>query len=102
VSGVADGEPLHFGLDLESFGAEDDEFVQVTSKIIGAATTVTSYVGPISSFAEILIQSYDSGTGTVPWKPTSEDVGRYIELLGSGGTGSGTDFGVYEIVAILD
>jgi hypothetical protein len=101
ISAVTDGEPLHFGLDLESFGAEANELVQVTPKIVGAATTTASFVGPGDITAQILIKSYNAGDGTVPWKPTAQDVGRYIQLLGSGGTGSGTDFGIYQIQAIL-
>lgn len=92
---IRDAEPLHYGLDLETFGANADEFVQVTPSISAGAATEQSYVGPGDTEAEILVRQFDAGDGTTPWRPTAEDVGRYIEFLGPG------TYGMYEILDIL-
>jgi hypothetical protein len=94
VPGLRDGVPLHFGVDLESFGGNADEFIQITSKITNQATTTSGWAGP--GDGEILIKISDTGDGTVPWSPSAQDVGRFIQLLGT------TDFRVYEIDAIRE
>ena len=94
VPGVRDGEPLHFGIDLETFGADAAEFVQVTGPISNRATTDAVYTGPGDATAELLIQVEDSGTTEVPWRPAITDVGRYIELLGP-------DYSMHQILALL-
>lgn len=38
LAGVLDGQPLHFGVDLESFGEREDEFIHITEKIEHAAS----------------------------------------------------------------
>lgn len=95
LEGVRDAEPLHFGVDLESFGARADEFVQVTDLISNRATTTAAFVGPGATTADILIQILDTGTDEIPWRPTINDVGRFVELLGS------TDFSMHQIVAVV-
>ena len=93
ISAVRDAEPLHFGVDLESFGSEPVEFVQVTPRITNAATTTAAFVGPGDVQATVYIQVLDTVDQSVPWRPASTDVGRYLELLGA-------DYGLYLIQAI--
>jgi hypothetical protein len=100
LSGIRDDQPLHFGLDLESFGAEPLEYVQVTPRIEDAATTTAAFVGPGNATAQILILVERAVDGTVPWYPTAQDVGRFIELLGV--NGAGTDWGLYQISAVQE
>lgn len=98
LSAIRDAQPRHFGIDLESFGVEADEFIQITDKIADAATTDTAFVGPGDTSATVYIKVLDTGDDTVPWRPTSEDVGRYLQLLGTDDLG--TDFGMYEIQGV--
>lgn len=95
LASIRDGEPLTFGLDMETFGADADEFVQVTPEITLQSTTDAAFTGPGNPQAEIIIKTFDSGDGTTPWLPTTEDIGRFLELIGP-------DFGLYEIQGILD
>jgi hypothetical protein len=98
LTAVRDASPLHFGVDLEPFGNDSDEFVQITERIQDAATTDQAWAGPGDASAIIYIKVYDSGDFSTPWKPTAEDVGRYLELLGTDGAGS--DYGLYVIQAV--
>jgi len=175
LEGVLDAEPLHFGVDLESFGEREDEFVQVTEAVtleacrpgvdrFGGAVTdhilvkkiegdllalsgdqndgvtsagtgtftdldatfetdgvhpgMTLLINPaagdeglyeildVVSETELKIAaSFVGGTGLVytiytlfaPWVPTDEDVGRFIQILPSGGGSQG----LLEILEIL-
>lgn len=94
VPGLRDGVPLHFGVDLESFGGNADEFIQVTPKITNQATTIAAWPGPADG--EILVKILDTGDDTIPWSPAARDVGRFIELLGA------PEYRVYEIDAIRE
>lgn len=93
LEGVRDAEPLHIGVDLESFGARPSEYVQVTGRITNRATTTAAFVGPGATTADILIQVIDAGTTEVPWRPTINDVGRYLQL-------SGPDYSMHQILSI--
>jgi len=91
LEGVLDGSPLHFGVDLETFGSRDDEFIHVTPKITNQALRTSKDRFGNSVTNNILIRQWDPVTDPpspfVPWKPTSNDVGRYIQILGGGPQG---------------
>jgi len=98
--GVLDGSPLHFGVDLETFGEREDEFVHVTPRIEDQALrpSIDRFGNGVTD--HILICQYDDVTDPsdpyVPWKPTEEDVGRYIQILDGGGQA------LLEILDVLD
>lgn len=91
LEGILDGSPLHFGVDLESFGERSDEFVHVTPVITGQALRPSTDRFGDSVTDHLLICQYDDITDpsdpVVPWKPTEEDVGRYVQILGGGPQG---------------
>ena len=99
VSNVKDANPLTLGLDLESFGGNSDEFIQVFEQSAASATTSAAFTAPTNTTAQILIPVYTTSDGTVPWDPTSDDVGRYLELLGPSGAGN-INYGAFEITAV--
>jgi hypothetical protein len=92
LEGVLDGEPLHFGLDLESFGGREDEYVQVTERRDGQALrpSIDRFGDPATD--HLLICQYEDITEPadpyVPWKPTEDDIGRYIQILDGGPQGT--------------
>lgn len=87
LEGVLDGQPLHFGVDLESFGDRDAEFVHLTPLISDQALRPSTDRFGNAVTNHILIRQYDSVGAFVPWKPSTEDVGRYIQVLGGGPQG---------------
>jgi len=99
LEGVLDGAPLHFGVDLESFGNREDEFVHVTPRLVNQALrpSLDRFGNAVTD--HILIRQYDPLTDPpdpfVPWKPSAEDVGRYIQIL------SGGPQGLLEILEVL-
>jgi hypothetical protein len=97
LEGVLDGDPLHFGVDLESFGNRDDEYVHLTPELTNQALRPSKdRFGNSGMTDHILIRQYVStGTPFVPWKPSDEDVGRYIQIL------SGGPQGLLEILEVL-
>jgi hypothetical protein len=94
LEGIRDGNPLRFGVDLESFGDVSEHRVQVTEKITsGAAVPTNDRLGNVlSTLNEVVIKLAD-GSATA-WYPSEDDVGRYIQLLGS-------DWGTLEISSFL-
>ena len=108
IEGVLDGQPLRFGVDLESIGngrltgGGTDDLVQVTESIAGeAAVPVNDRLGnTLGTLDELVVRRLDtSGTDDAyPWAPSDDDVGRYVQLLGGNG---GPDFGTYEILEYL-
>lgn len=91
LEGILDGSPLHFGVDLESFGDDGDEFVHLTPLLSNQALRPTTDRFGNAVTNHILIRQWDAVTDPpdpfVPWKPTQEDVGRYIQILGGGPQG---------------
>ena len=98
LTGIQDGSPLHFGIELRTFGADLAQFIQVTPAITAAATTRAAdgapFVGPGDASATIAVKAHDAPSNTIPWHPTDDDVGRYLEILGP-------DYGLLEIEEIL-
>lgn len=98
LEGIRDGQPLHFGVDLESFGAESERLTHLVDPL-GTYAFVPQYnrygqdLSP--TYDQIMVRSYVASTGVVPWRASTEDVTRYIQLLGP-------DFGTFEILEILD
>lgn len=101
LEGILDGSPLHFGVDLESFGNYPTEpRVHVTRELTGQGL-IDGYdrFGVIlATENEILVRCYDKSDVSNPWVPTSEDVGRYIQLLGGNPT---DDFGTFKIEEVM-
>lgn len=95
LEGILDGSPLHFGLDLESFGNALDQFTQVTEKLSSYGNVVSTNRYGDTVTDHILVQQDDDPE--TPWKPTEDDVGRYIQLLG----GTGSNWGTFEILEFL-
>lgn len=97
LEGILDGSPLHFGVDLESFGSiAETQKVQLTrTHDTGCVIVGTDKFGDaLSDFDEILVLSNDRFTGVENWLPSEEDVGRYVQLL-EGNTAN--DRGIFEI-----
>jgi len=92
LTSIRDAQPLHFGLDLESFGEEEDEYIQVTRPITSAVWPKLLDLDLNVVNDRLAIRARNSDYA--PWEPTEEDVGRYIQLLGP------TYYGTYEILAI--
>jgi len=86
LEGVLDAEPLRFGLDLESFGSEDDQLAHITGDIdnVAAIPNTDRYGNPIADadLLEIVVQVLDGSSSTEvnPWVPTEDDIGRYIQI----------------------
>ena len=109
IEGVLDGSPLHFGVDLESFGDDPALLTILTHPIGGPGGFFTGgiamvvnrdiYGEPLSVTNQILILDYVDSSGLVPWRPTESDVGRYVQLIGDGG-GLFGEFGTFGILAV--
>ena len=99
ISGVRDSNPLTIGLDLETFGGDPDEFIQIFEQATASATTSAAFTAPTDTSANILIPVYTTSDGTVPWNPSTQDIGRYLELLGPTGAGN-INYGAFEITAV--
>ncbi len=99
VSGIRDANPLTLGLDLQTYGGSSDEFVQIFEQASASATSSAAFTAPTNTTAEVIIPVYITADGTVPWNPSSEDVGRYLELLGPAGAGN-INYGAFEITAV--
>jgi len=101
LEGVLDGNPLHFGVDLESFGGDPDRLTHLTEPLEGVAMIVDRniYGEALSKVNQILILDCIAGSCAVPWKPSPDDVGRFIQLLGDGG-GSAGEFGTFGILSV--
>jgi hypothetical protein len=98
LEGIRDGNPLRFGVDLESFGDAPEHMVHVTEKIDSSASvTATDRLGSSLATKNEIVVLTDDGTEN-PWYPSDEDVGRYIQFLGDNPT---ADFGTFEITAFL-
>jgi hypothetical protein len=100
LENILDASPLHFGVDLESFGNyPEDPRVKLTREIEAQATVAIAdrFGVALTTENEILIRSYDRADQSNPWIPTDEDVGRFIQLLGGN---TGVDFGTFEILEV--
>lgn len=102
VEGLLDAEPLIFGVDLESFGEREDSFIHITEKISNHifAPANDRFGDALTTADNLLVRQWDDptpGGPHAPWVPTEDDVGRYVQLLGS----PGDDYGTYEILEIL-
>lgn len=87
LEGVLDAEPLRFGLDLESYGSENDQLAHVSKDIdnVAAVPSTDRYGNAFTSNAdllEVVIQTLDASypTESNPWIPTEDDIGRYIQI----------------------
>jgi len=106
LEGILDGSPLHFGVDLESFGANDARLTHLTEPIVDIAQIVnrdiygTEYSTTKINQVLILtrVWSATSDQYLAPWAPTEDDVGRYIQLLGDG-VGGG-EYGTFGILSV--
>jgi bifunctional DNA-binding transcriptional regulator/antitoxin component of YhaV-PrlF toxin-antitoxin module len=99
IEGVRDGSPLRFGVDLESFGADSTRFLHVTENVDEQAAIPSTDRFGVAVTDHILIRQYDdSGDPVVPWKPTEDDVGRYIQLLDA----VNGNWGTLKIEEVLD
>jgi hypothetical protein len=108
LEGILDANPLHFGLDLESFGDGVSERAHITERSSFGQVAFPNVdrfgVTLGGTYNELVIRHFDEisygggaidGQPTVPWRPTEEDVGRIIQLLGP------TNWGSYEITEIV-
>lgn len=75
LDSIRDAEPLHFGVDLESFGERDSRLVNLTGKTLGAVVHVADAIDAV--FIRLAIGD------EVPWYPTEDDIGRYIQFMGA-------------------
>lgn len=101
VTGIRDSEPLQLGTELETFGGDTNEFVQIFEQSTASATTDAAFTAPADTIAEILIRAYETVDGSFAWDPSQEDVGRYLELLGPVSSGN-NNFGAFEITSVGD
>lgn len=99
INGLRDSEPLQLGTELETFGGDSNEFIQIFEQSTAGATTDTAYAAPGDTTADILIKAYESLDDTFAWDPSEEDVGRYLELFGPVSVGN-NNFGAFEILSI--
>ncbi len=102
IEGLLDAEPLIFGVDLESFGEWDDTFIHITEKISNQifAPANDRFGDPLTTMDNLLVRQWNDptpGGPFAPWVPTEDDVGRYVQLVGS----PGDDYGTYEILEVL-
>lgn len=100
---IRDAEPLHFGLDLESFGEDDEEFINITGAISGAVRVPTTDVwgNSLANRDQILVLAKDTNLSSPsfpmysPWYPSEDDVGRFIQFTDP------DDYGTFEISEVL-
>ena len=59
LEGVLDGSPLHFGVDLESFGERDEEFIHITPRLTNHALRPSTDRFGNAVTDHILIRQYD-------------------------------------------
>jgi hypothetical protein len=76
LEAIRDAEPLHFGLDLESFGTDPDRFVNLT-EILSSAVIVEN-----PGDDEFLVKLYNGAD--LNWWPSDDDIDRYIQLIDPG------------------
>ena len=102
LTGILDGQPLHFGIDLETFGDEDDTYIQVTDVNLNGALRPNKDRFQISAVTNhLLIQCREEvspGYLKANWIPTEEDVGRFIQLLSPSPSGQA----LLKITGVLD
>lgn len=106
IDSMRDANPARFGVDLESFGEDDEQFVSITDVIIGGAEVVNvdkNGVAIPGDPDEILITAAESSPPEtiVPWHPTDEDVGRYIQIQTYPNASPGDLRGTFEILEII-
>ena len=101
LTGVLDGSPLHFGVDLESFGERLDVPVHITPLLAGQALRPSTDRFGNAVTDHVLIRqldwSADPDDPVVPWKPEDSDVSRFVQLLPSGGAPQG----LLEVLEVL-
>lgn len=97
LEGVLDDQPLHFGVDLESFGERDEYFAQITQPMARVALRPGADRFGTAVTNHLLVKQYDGASGLVPWKFTQDDIGRYIQIFDS----SVGDRAILEIEDIL-
>jgi hypothetical protein len=109
LTGVLDGSPLHFGLDLESFGDAEKQRVHITERMINKAAIPAEdrFGDALSTLNQIVVEAVDgthrSSNETNPWVPAEGDIGRFIQLLGGNAlSDGGPDFGTFKITDVLD
>jgi hypothetical protein len=93
LEAIRDGEPVRFGIDMQSFGGYSDRFIQVTEAISGLVLVPSKDRYGATVTNHMLIKQY--GSGVTPWKATENDVDRYIQLLGP------VNYGTYKITSFL-
>jgi len=110
LEGILDGEPLHFGLDLETYGDGNDQgetqLIHITERSTPLDATAHAavplndrYGNALAGLDELVIRQYYDPAGSEPyhpWVPTEDDVDRYVQLLGP------TDFGTFKISEVLE
>jgi hypothetical protein len=79
LESIRDAEPLHFGLDLESFGQDDGRRVNLTEYTSAGWATVDSALYDTDQIAVEVSES----AGDRGWWPTQADIGRYIQIVDS-------------------
>ncbi len=98
IEGARDGKPLHFGIDLESFGegfksgvknSAGDVMVHLTEQLNNQARVPSTdrFGNALATLNQLLIRQFDDSdpvTPFTPWKPTGEDVGRFVQILSPG------------------
>ena len=98
LDAIRDDQPLHFGLDLESFGEDDDELINITVPIASLARVPTTDTAgnALTNRTHVFIntETTDGGEDVTSWYPTEKDVGRYIQMMGP------NDYGTFEITAV--
>ena len=91
IEGARDGEPLHFGIDLEAFGSEQDRFTLVmkTPTLSAVFADQGRYNETVTD--EVIVKQLVLGGPDIPLKVTEDDVGRYLRI-GTEGTFKITEF----------
>lgn len=93
LEAIRDGNPLRFGVDLETFGSQTDGHLTQVSALVSAAAVIPAYnrFGEAVS-DEILVRR--GTTPTISWQLSGDDVGKCIQVLGAAP-------GTYEILEYI-
>ena len=103
LEGILDAAPLRFGVDLETYGSEPDQFVHVTERVFNQmALPANDRFGTAlgsANLLELVVKKTDaSATEINPWVPNEDDVDRFVQLVALAGVDY---FGTFRIAEIL-
>jgi len=116
VESIRDAEPLHFGIDLESFAESYDNpgakrFINITGRMTeavisgGVASPGDFELGELDILIPKDSPDWDwnsppvTGKPEMIWVPSAEDVGRFVQFDKKAGKSSSIPRGTFEITA---